>query len=451
MYFGTIRFTDFFGIIINVSKIKPERGDIMDQKQRDLMEEVKAIIAEGAEANQSVIKEQPSVEPKAEPKEATPDTKADDNKTQENNETKGDKEVASLQEQLLNGKSIADLEETAAGGGSAAGGNSGDGVSLGAANFAQGGHYSNISDDFRGLDSLVAKGTEEVSSIAGGADLDTLSVAIEKIYEAPVVVHETLRVTFDEVEDVRHDGNLDPNVSSHIDISNNILDNANSHKSGLQLTNDSTPTLAGKSTPGATISVFDGEGEHATFLGRTTVDANGDWEYTPTSALADGDHRITIEATKTAADGSELKESTHRDFTIDSVNDTLTMNVSTDQVADLTGNATYLPSGTNVDTNLKFSGKAEANADIYLKILADDTTYDYYPDHAVPKGDIAGILKTTADANGDWSISAEKPNWSYTYKAEVTSVDEAGNTHDYAPTTFYIPMESISVAPTDHL
>lgn len=424
----------------------------MDQKERDLMEEVKAIIAEGAEANQSVVKEQPSVEPKAETKEATLDTKADDNKTKENienNETKGDKEVASLQEQLLNGKSIADLEETAAGGGSAAGGEGG--VSLSAATFDHGGHYSNISDDFRGLDALVASGTEAVSNVAGGADLDTLSVAIEKAYEAPVVVHETLRVSFDEVEDGRHDGNLDTNVSSHLDISNNILDNANSHKSGLQLTNDSTPTLAGKSTPGATISVFDGEGEHATFLGRTTVDANGDWEYTPTSALADGDHRITIEATKTAADGSELKESTHRDFTIDSVNDTLTLNVSTDQVADLTGEATYLPEGTNVDTNLKFSGKAEANADIYLKILADDTTYDYYPDHAVPKGDIAGILKTTADANGDWSISAEKPNWSYTYKAEVTSVDEAGNTHDYAPTTFYIPMESISVAPTDHL
>lgn len=85
MYFGTIRFTDFFGIIINVSKIKPERGDIIDQKQRDLMEEVKAIIAEGAEANQSVVKEQSNVEPKAETKEANPDTKADDNKTQENN------------------------------------------------------------------------------------------------------------------------------------------------------------------------------------------------------------------------------------------------------------------------------------------------------------------------------------------------------------------------------
>jgi len=370
-----------------------------------------------------------------------------DQSVSENSQTTAD--INSLQKAILGGQDLNALEETAAGGNQAGGNAGGDGVSLGAASFAQGGHYSNITDDFRGLDALVANGTEAVSNIAGGADLDTLSVAIEKTYEAPVVVHETLRVSFDEVNDGRHDGNLDTNVSSHLDISNNILDNANSHKSGLQLTNDNTPTLAGKSTPGATISVFDGEGEHATFLGRTTVDANGDWEYTPTSALADGDHRITIEATKIAADGSELKESTHRDFTIDSVNDTLTLNVSTDQVADLTGDTIYLPEGTNVDTNLKFSGKAEANADIYLKIIADDTTYDYYPDHAVPKGDIAGILKTTADANGDWSISAEKPNWSYTYKAEVTSVDEAGNTHDYAPTTFYIPMESISVAPMD--
>lgn len=32
LYFGTIRFTDFFGIIINVSKIKPERGEYYGSK-----------------------------------------------------------------------------------------------------------------------------------------------------------------------------------------------------------------------------------------------------------------------------------------------------------------------------------------------------------------------------------------------------------------------------------
>ncbi|MBE9851572.1 retention module-containing protein [Campylobacter concisus] len=405
-----------------------------------------------------------------------------DQSVSENSQTTAD--INSLQKAILSGQDLNALEETAAGGPQAGGNAGGDGVSLGAASFAQGGHYSNITDDFRGLDSIVARGTEGVSSIAGGADLDTLnsnitddfrgldsivargtegvssiaggadldtlSVAIDNNYATPVTpVHETIRISFDEVNDARHDGNLDPNVSSHLDISNNILENPNSHKSGLQLTNDNTPTLAGKSTPGATISLFDGEGEHAPLLGRTTVDSDGNWEYTPTTALAEGDHKITVEATKTAADGSELKETTYKEFTVDSINDTLTLNVSTDQVADLTGDTTYLPTGTSVDTNLKFSGKAEANADIYLKIIADDDTYNYYPDHAVPKGDIADILKTTADANGDWSISAEKPNWSYTYKAEVTSVDEAGNTYDYAPTTFYIPMESISVAPMD--
>ena len=50
------------------------------------------------------------------------------------------KEIASLQEQLLNGKNISDLEETAAGGTQSAGGVSSNGVSLGAAGFANGGH-----------------------------------------------------------------------------------------------------------------------------------------------------------------------------------------------------------------------------------------------------------------------------------------------------------------------
>ena len=227
----------------------------MDQREKDLMEEVKAIIAEGAEANQSVIKEQPSVEPKAETKEANPDTKADDNKTQENNETKGDKEVASLQDALLNGKDISELEETAAGGNAGGGSASEDGVSLGAASFITSGHESNISDDFRSLDDFIASGTEAVSSIAGGADLDSLSVAIDNAYAIPVV-HETIRVSFDEVEDDYHGGNLDSNVSSHIDFSGNIVTNPVS-SSGHQLTNDNTPTLAGKSTPGATISIFE--------------------------------------------------------------------------------------------------------------------------------------------------------------------------------------------------
>ena len=88
------------------------------------------------------------------------------------NESFGDDSVAdvsAIQKALLDGANITDLEETAAGGNAAAGAG-GDGVSLGAASFEEGGHYSNITDDYRNLpDSSRAFQTPE-NSIGGYAD-----------------------------------------------------------------------------------------------------------------------------------------------------------------------------------------------------------------------------------------------------------------------------------------
>ena len=58
-------------------------------------------------------------------------------------------DVSSLQKALLNGSDLSNLEETAAGGDTAAGG--GDGTSLSAASFDEGGHYSNINETYRNL------------------------------------------------------------------------------------------------------------------------------------------------------------------------------------------------------------------------------------------------------------------------------------------------------------
>ena len=86
-------------------------------------------------------------------------------------------EIASIQKALLNGANITDLEETAAGGNPAGGNAIGDGVSLGAASFAEGGHYSNINENYRNLtDANRAFQTPE-NSIGGyndaGTDADT--------------------------------------------------------------------------------------------------------------------------------------------------------------------------------------------------------------------------------------------------------------------------------------
>ena len=82
----------------------------------------------------------------------------------------GKDEIASLQQAILKGENLTNLEETAAGGNQAGGNASGGGVSLGAASFAQGGHYSNINAIFQNLSDISRGDVPSVSSVSGYAD-----------------------------------------------------------------------------------------------------------------------------------------------------------------------------------------------------------------------------------------------------------------------------------------
>ena len=385
----------------------------------------------------------------------------------ENASDKASKEIASLQEQLLNGKNIADLEETAAGGNaSAGGGNSGDGVSLGAASFAQGGHYSNVSANFSNLASIEAASAAGVTNVSGGAsenfDLDTLAAAIDNAYN---ILPETLEVSVTSVNDNRVVGNTGESVSRHIDVGDNILEHSASERTGLHITNDNAPTLVGKATANSTISVFDGEGENAPLLGTTTADNDGNWSYTPTSPLADGDHKFTIEASKVAANGEELKATSTQEITVDTVNNQLTIDsISTDQFADLTkfnmfrtpnsetshiDDSILVNSWSDVDFTPTISGKAEAFADVRIEVWMKPAVYEL--NTAVDK--LIGSYTGKADANGNWSIEdvdfhgKSYLDHGYEIKA-VSSVDEAGNTYEAAGMTFYLPVPT---PPEDHL
>ena len=78
-------------------------------------------------------------------------------------------DVSAIQKALLDGANITDLEETAAGGNQ--GGNAGgDGVSLGAASFDEGGHYSNINENYRNLPDSNRAFASYDSPIGGYAD-----------------------------------------------------------------------------------------------------------------------------------------------------------------------------------------------------------------------------------------------------------------------------------------
>ena len=372
------------------------------------------------------------------------------------------KEIASLQEQLLNGKNISDLEETAAGGTQSAGGVSSNGVSLGAAGFANGGHESNINANFGDLSSQANASAEAFTNVGGSASeegfsLDTLAAAIDNAYNN--ILSQPLEVSVTAVDDNVVTGNTDQAVSSNLDIEGNILEHENSQRTGLHITNDNTPTLVGKATSNATISIFDGEGENAPLLGTTTADNDGNWSYTPTSPLADGDHKFTIEASKVVANGEELKATSTQEITVDTDNNTLSITkISTDDFSDLSHYNTMYDSNKQYDFSPTIEGKAEAFADINLVITKAEVVYnDGLGNSWVEKGNEAHVvekLSAKADADGNWKVESSVLDTLDTneYTVQASSVDEAGNKYsEPQATTFYMPLEPITVAPTDHL
>ena len=434
-----------------------QRGKIMS-KVKGLIKSIigtDAIVAVDANGNQrtlkagdviydnEVIKEQDGV-------------KVEVQAAQTQNENASDetgKEIASLQEQLLNGKNISDLEETAAGGTQSAGGVSSNGVSLGAASFAQGGHYSNVSANFGDLASQANASAEAITNVNGAASegfsLDTLAAAIDNAYNN--ILSQPLEVYVTAVNDNVVTGNTDESVSRHIDVGDNILEHSASERTGLHITNDNTPTLVGKATSNATISIFDGEGENAPLLGTTTTDNDGNWSYTPTSPLADGDHKFTIEASKVATNGEELKATSTQEITVDTDNSTLSITkISTDDFADLSHYNTMYDSNKEYDFSPTIEGKAEAFADVNLVVKTADI---HYSDGSVKWGHVVEELSAKADADGNWKVeSSVLNNRDFEYTVQASSVDEAGNKYaEPQATTFYMPLEPITVAPTDHL
>ncbi|ERJ21347.1 hypothetical protein UNSW1_16 [Campylobacter concisus UNSW1] len=374
----------------------------------------------------------------------------------ENASDEAGKEIASLQEQLLNGKNISDLEETAAGGTQSAGGVSSNGVSLGAAGFANGGHESNVSANFGDLSSQANASAEAFTNVSGGASeegfsLDTLAAAIDNAYNN--ILSQPLVTA---VDDNVVTGNTDQAVSSNLDIEGNILEHENSQRTGLHITNDNTPTLVGKATSNATISIFDGEGENAPLLGTTTTDNDGNWSYTPTSPLADGDHKFTIEASKVAANGEEQKATSTQEITVDTDNSTLSITkISTDDFSDLSHYNTMYDSNKQYDFSPTIEGKAEPFADINLVIKTADVFYnDGLGNSWLGKAaQVVEELSAKADADGNWKVeSSVLNNRDFEYTVQASSVDEAGNKYaEPQATTFYMPLEPITVAPTDHL
>ena len=230
------------------------------------------------------------------------------------NESFGDDSVAdvsAIQKALLDGANITDLEETAAGGNAAAGAG-GDGVSLGAASFDEGGHYSNINENYRNLtDANRAFQTPE-NSIGGYNDGNDEGNATPV---APVIppISVDIKTLNDNFGTIKGDYSLDaPSVPR---------------------TNDATPTISGTVEPTAVravVSVLDKDGHEVFTKTLNPSDyADGKFKFT-TNELSvngshDGDYEVKVVAT--GIDGNTATDT--GSFVLDTVAK-ITINVETE-------------------------------------------------------------------------------------------------------------------------
>ncbi len=220
-------------------------------------------------------------------------------------------DVSAIQKALLDGANITDLEETAAGGNQ--GGNAGgDGVSLGAASFEEGGHYSNITDDYRNLpDSNRVFQTPE-NSIGGYNDGNDAGNATPV---APVIppISVDIKTLTDDFGTITGDYSLDaPSVPR---------------------TNDATPTISGTVEPTAVravVSVLDKDG-HEVFTKTLNPNdyADGKFKFTTNELSVDGNHdgNYEVKIVATGRDGNIATDTGN--FVLDTVAK-ITINVETE-------------------------------------------------------------------------------------------------------------------------
>ncbi|KAA0550799.1 BapA prefix-like domain-containing protein [Citrobacter braakii] len=188
-----------------------------------------------------------------------------------------------------------------------------------------------------------------------------------------------------------------PVITSIIDNQELITGPVNQQES----TNDNTPTLQGTGPANATLHIFDNGVE----IGQVTIDANGNWSFTPSSPLADGTHQFTVSASN-GAGSSGMSDSW--EIIVDSLApDAPVVTQETDNVGSITG--FIANNGVTDDATPTLTGTGEVGSFISIS----------------DNGILIGMAQV--DDNGNWTFTPDIPLSDGVHNLTLTQTDAAGN------------------------
>ncbi|WP_449466931.1 Ig-like domain-containing protein [Stenotrophomonas humi] len=198
-----------------------------------------------------------------------------------------------------------------------------------------------------------------------------------------------------------------------------VSDNVGVHQGSLTngaVTDDSTPTLTGKAEAGSTVHIHDA----GNLVTSVVADADGNWTYTPTTPLAEGEHTFTVTATdkvgNTSMPSGEFVLTT--DYTAPDTSK-LAITGLEDDVGGIQGNIES--GGITDDSRPLLSGTGTAGDTIIVMVK------DGLGQHE--------LGRVTVGADGKWTLQVTAPLIPGANEFTAIEVDPAGNMS--APTVPY--------------
>lgn len=194
------------------------------------------------------------------------------------------------------------------------------------------------------------------------------------------------------------------------------------------VTDDNTPTFVGKAEPNATVVVYDGQ----KLIGRVPTNSSGDWSFTPSPVLADGEHAFAYEVVDKA--GNVGPKSPVITFEVDTKKVVVAIDGATDDAGAIKGEIGK--GGVTDDTTPALHGQATAGGTVKVyegnmllgqTVAGSDGKWSFTPAVGLGEGSHSLTATVTTAANGE---SAKSEVFDFTIDLTGPSKPTIDQIHD---------------------